>query len=115
MKSLVTAFVFAGLGFAGGLAVNLWPTPQGALAGEDAGVLAPERLSEKPLAMRGSPGQATAQLPPEPTLENSRPLEATAQTSPRSRDRVIYDPETYVPPPRPAAHKGVDLTHVVDP
>lgn len=115
MKSIVTAFVFAGLGFAGGLAVNLWPTPQGALAVEDAEVLAPERLSEKPLAMTGTSGQATAERPPSPTLESNRPLEATAQPLPRPRDRVIYDPETYLPPPRPPAHIGVDLTHVVDP
>lgn len=115
MKNIVTLIVFTGLGFAGGLAVNLWPAPQVALLGEGDEVSAPEPQGKKPLAMTGSPGQATAQLPPAPTLGNNRPLAATAQPLPRPRDRVIYDPETYVPPPRPAAHIGVDLTHVVDP
>ena len=115
VKSIVTTTVFIGLGFAGGLAVNSWPSPQGALAGEDAQFFVPWSLCEKPVAAAETTGAARTQRFTESSMRSQPRSVAPLRPSSSPHDRIIYDPENYIPPPRPEAHIGVDLTHVVDP
>lgn len=109
MRHVVFALFALALGFVGGL---YWGGEKGGpvVASSPAG--SPVAVSvEQDLVPRDSyPGSAA------PDGSEDRPaVPSLASGQAGDPEEMIFDVDNYLPPPRPPAHLGEDLTHIPDP
>jgi hypothetical protein len=118
MQGWVIATGALALGFFAGL---YWATPASAPAALDpsrpqpgtvpSSAWAPVEKREGPQATGAEPVLKPATSGGSDSLSNTAPLGSQE----RALGLPIYDVDNYLPPPRPPAHIGEDLTHIPDP